>query len=346
MNIELLDRLKRAGGFVPLDEPGDLADLAELEAFGFAFERHPDLGVAYRGPSPRLCPDQIEWQLGTRVIGRRIAVWNRVTSTNDLAARAASSASNDGLVILAEEQTGGRGSRGRSWSSPAGSSILMSVLIFPPIPLQDPGWLTALAAVSVAESVAMLGFEANGVPIEAKIKWPNDIRVDGRKLAGILVERGEGTVIGIGLNVNQGRDDFPGEIRESATSLRSILGRPIDRSELVRSIVRNLDRFYVRSIVSGPDDLGAKYRQHSEHFWHEVDVSTPTGLVGGRLGTLDLRMGLEVGASFDDCVAIPLKDVVSITNRPGSRRWTWDEYHRDWFHAPPGTRYRQADGDA
>ena len=114
-------------------------DLDELEAFGFAIERHPYRGVAYRGPAERLCPDQIEYGLGTRRVGRRVAVWNRVASTNDLAARAAASPANEGLVVLAEEQTAGRGRRGRTWTAPPGSSVLMSVLLFPPGPLADTG---------------------------------------------------------------------------------------------------------------------------------------------------------------------------------------------------------------
>ena len=122
---------------MPLDELGpDLervrGDLDALVAFGFGIEQHPYRGAAYVGPAERLCPDQIEHGLATRRIGRRIAVWNRVTSTNDLAARAGTSSSNDGLVVLAEEQTAGRGRRGRSWTAPPRSSILMSVVLFPP----------------------------------------------------------------------------------------------------------------------------------------------------------------------------------------------------------------------
>jgi BirA family transcriptional regulator, biotin operon repressor / biotin---[acetyl-CoA-carboxylase] ligase len=344
VNIALLNRLKEAnGGFVPLESLGTdpillRMDLDELEAFGFVIERHPYHGVAYRGPSPRLCPDQIEWNLGTKVVGRRIAVWNRVTSTNDLAARASSSPANDGLVVLAEEQSSGRGRRGRSWSAPPGSSILMSVLLFPPIPLQDSAWLTSLAAVAVANAVESVGFVGGGDWIDARIKWPNDVRVDGRKLAGILVERGQGTVIGIGVNVNLDQDDFPEELRGTAISLRSIVGRAIDRSELVRSILRNLDVYYDLAIRLGPDHLDGRYRHHSEHLWQEVEVTTPSGIVSGRLGKLDLRSGLEVGTSFDDCQAIPIHDVLAIANRPGSKKWTWAEHDAQWFHAPPDER--------
>src|SRR5438552_2188003 len=133
LNIAILERLRAAGGaYMPwdaIDPDGERVrgDLDALVSFGFGIERHPDRGAAYVGPADRLCPDQIEHELATRWIGRRIAVWSRVTSTNDLAGRAGRSASNDGLVVFAEEQTAGRGRRGRSWSAPPRSAILMSV---------------------------------------------------------------------------------------------------------------------------------------------------------------------------------------------------------------------------
>ncbi len=341
MNIALLRKLREAGGgFVTLGELGDdpasvRLDLDEIEAFGFAIERHPYRGAAYLGPSPRLCPDQIEWELGTRRVGRRVAVWNRVTSTNDLAARASASAANEGLVILAEEQTAGRGSRGRAWTAPPGSSILMSVLLFPPAPLQDPAWLTAMAAVAVAGVVS----EATGR--DARIKWPNDVRVDGRKVAGILVERGQGTVIGIGLNVNLDGDDFPEGLRESATSLRRLLGRPLDRSEVVRDLLRRLDHGFDRSIAHGPGWLDGAYRRHSEHLGHEVDVATAAGTVGGRLGDLDLRAGLSVGPCRDRARLIPIREVLAIVNRPDSTRWTAADFDACGWPPPPGTTSRE-----
>ena len=308
MNIALLDRLKAAGGFVPLAEVGvDPADLDELAAFGFRFERHPYLGVAYRGPTPRLCPDQIEWELGTSVVGRRVAVWNRVTSTNDLAAKAAVSSANEGLVILAEEQTGGRGRRGRSWSSPAGSSILMSVLLFPKGPLDDLGWLTSLGAVAVAEVVA------DRAGLDARIKWPNDVRVGGRKLAGVLVERGPGTVLGIGLNVNV--EAFPAEIRDSATSLRVLAGREFDRSEIARDLVRRLDFHHARALASGPETLGDPYRARSEHFGRDVAVATASGTIDGRLIGLDLREGLTLELADGSTRRVVGREVGAIVNR-------------------------------
>jgi BirA family biotin operon repressor/biotin-[acetyl-CoA-carboxylase] ligase len=330
LNMVLLDRLRAAAGqFVSLAELGSdrrqvWDDLDALSAFGFELERHPYLGAAYRAPSPRLCPDQIEHRLGTRRIGRRIAVWNRVGSTNDLAARAASAIANDGLVVFAEEQTTGRGQRGRVWTAPARSSILMSVLLFPPpelLPISPrasvgSAWLTALAAVATAEMVE------DWTGCRAQIKWPNDVRVADRKIAGILVERalslpvsagaagveGHGrsaVVIGIGLNVNVDALSFPLELRSHATSLSMLRsGAPVDRSELARGLLRRLDAWYEEGLVNGPASLNAPWRDRSEHLGKEVCVVTRGEQVRGRLVDLDLHCGLtlELGGEARPCI--------------------------------------------
>ncbi len=312
IEMGLLDRLRAAGGdYVSIDELASglawervrvLAGLDAMSAFGFAIERHPYRGAAYRGPSSRLCPDQIEHALGTIRIGRRIAVWDRVVSTNDLAASASGSPSNEGLVILAEEQAAGRGRLGRTWASPARSSILMSVLLFPPRSSptgapDDVAWLTAVAAVAVAEVVA------DRVGRASAIKWPNDVRVDGRKIAGILVERpasalGSAAVLGIGLNVNLKRDDFPEDLRDRATSIQiERSGEPDDRSEIARDLIRRLDWWYEIVVREGPDELVPSWRDRSEHLGQFVRVETPEGSKHGRLVDLDFRTGLVLEPS-------------------------------------------------
>ncbi len=291
-------------------------DLDALVAFGFAIEQHPYRGAAYRGPAQQLCPDQIEHDLATRWIGRRIAIWSRVASTNDLASRAGASAANDGLVVLAEEQLAGRGRLGRSWVSPARSSILMSVLLFPPPHLAEAvpesafgcPWLTALGAVATAEVVA------TWTGREVTIKWPNDVRLGGRKIAGILVERelapqspaasprsaprsqsGGGVVIGIGLNVNLDPDSFPDDLRSRATSLKIERGGDsVDRSELCRDLIRRLDHWYDLSRTAGPHVLNLPWRAFSEHLGRVVNVATVAGSVTGRLVDIDLILGLSL----------------------------------------------------
>ncbi|HKI17712.1 MAG TPA: biotin--[acetyl-CoA-carboxylase] ligase [Isosphaeraceae bacterium] len=321
LNIPLLHRLRCAGGdYLVLRELGPnleevRRDLDALAAFGFAIELHPYRGAAYRGPAKQLCPDQIEHDLATRWIGRRIAIWSRVASTNDLASRAGASLANDGLVVLAEEQMAGRGRLGRSWVSPARSSILMSVLLFPPphlaevVPESAYGcpWLTALGAVATAESVA------SWTGREVTIKWPNDVRVGGRKIAGILVERvlpprppvapqsappsqsGRGIVIGIGLNVNLDADAFPDDLRSRATSLQIERGgESIDRSELCRDLIRRLDHWYDLTRTIGPHVLNLPWRTYSEHLGRVVSIATAAGSVTGRLVDIDLMLGLSL----------------------------------------------------
>jgi BirA family transcriptional regulator, biotin operon repressor / biotin---[acetyl-CoA-carboxylase] ligase len=319
VNIPLLRRLRDADGrFVPPVELGsDLdrvrGDLDELEAFGFALERHPYWGVAYRGPAGRLCPDQIEHGLETHRVGRRVAVWNRVTSTNDLAVRAAGSMANEGLVVLAEEQSAGRGRRGRVWSAPPGASILMSVLLFPPSALAETAWLTALGAVATAEVVA------GRTGLDARIKWPNDVRVGGRKIAGILVERGQGAVIGIGLNANLGPADFPGDLADSATSLRILTGHPIDRSDLARALIERLDFWYELGRIHGPESLNRPWHDRSEHLGRAVRVTTPHGETLGRLDAIDLQHGLSLTLPDGLPRRIPVRDVRALASLdPGS----------------------------
>jgi BirA family biotin operon repressor/biotin-[acetyl-CoA-carboxylase] ligase len=322
VNIPLLRQLQDAAGrFVPLVELGAVAgldrvqaDLDELQSFGFVLERHPYRGAAYREPAARLCPDQIEDQLGTHRIGRRIAVWNRVTSTNDLAVRAAGSLANEGLVILAEEQSAGRGRRGRSWTAPPGSSILMSVLLFPSGSLAETAWLTALGAVATAEVVAAWTGR------DVRIKWPNDVRVAGLKIAGVLVERGQGAVIGIGLNANLAADDLLPELRATATSLRILAGRPIDRSELARALIRRLDTWYELGHTQGPESLNAPWRDRCEHLGQEVDVTTPQGVEHGRLDAVHLQHGLSLLLCNGLRREIPGREVLALVPRPDRTR--------------------------
>jgi BirA family biotin operon repressor/biotin-[acetyl-CoA-carboxylase] ligase len=323
LNIPLLDRLRAARGeYLPLEVLGPdpdrvRNDLEALAAFGFAIERDPARGACYLGPAERLCPDQIEHALATSRIGRRVAVWSRVTSTNDVAARASGSVSNDGLVILAEEQTAGRGRPGHTWIAPPRSSILMSVLLFPPAALDTPGpdgqafgWLTALGAVATAEVVSAW------IGREAAIKWPNDVRVEGRKIAGILVERPnrQAAVIGIGLNVNRPRDHLPDDLTSRATWIElEGDGFPADRSEVARALIRRLDHWYEAVRSQGVTALNAPWRDRYELLGQVVRVSTPSGPCSGRLVDLDLRHGLTLAdAGSPRGLRLRLADVLTI----------------------------------
>lgn len=315
VNMPMLLALRAAEGrFVPIAQLlGESQSLDhELRAFahfGFSIERHPFHGLAYRGPAQRLCPDQIEWELNTVRIGRRIAVWDRVRSTNDLAAQAASSRSNDGYVVLAESQTRGRGRRGHKWFAPPRASVLMSVLVFPPETLEAPAWLTALGAVAVAEVVEQF----TGQP--AQIKWPNDVRVGGRKIAGVLVERGAGAVIGIGLNANLARAQFPEALRAQCTSLQILTGQPADRSDLARALIRRLNGLYEQGLREGPGPLSEPWKRRLESLGREVSVETASATFAGRLLDADFTQGLALDSpEMQPARRVALADVVSLSS--------------------------------
>jgi len=162
----------------------------------------------------------------------------------------------EGAVAVCEEQTGGRGRMGRVWEAPAGSSILMSVLLRPPTERRA-AELSLVAGVATAIAVE----HATG--LAAQIKWPNDVMLDRRKVAGVLAELKDGAVVlGIGLNVNQGRDELPTETKAPAGSLRSVTGRSLERVPIFADLLLELERQYEAWRDGGLDaiydDLGAR----------------------------------------------------------------------------------------
>src|SRR5262249_49879421 len=134
--------------------------------------------------------------------------------------------------------TAGRGQHGRTWQCPAGSGVLMSVLLFPPLSLRRPVLLTAWAAVSVCDTICQVA------RLHGQIKWPNDVLVDGRKVCGILIEQANGTVAGIGLNVNQSAPQLARAGLPSAGSLACFTRKRLDCNEVARALIKQLDREY------------------------------------------------------------------------------------------------------
>jgi BirA family biotin operon repressor/biotin-[acetyl-CoA-carboxylase] ligase len=174
----------------------------------------------------------------TTHIGRRVEVYAEVASTNDIADADA------GTVAVADHQTAGRGQYGRTWLTRPGEALLMSVFLDPPAEVRRPVVLTAWAAVGVAEAVA----ELTGV--QAAVKWPNDLLVNGHKVCGILIEQRGRVAVGVGLNLNQTAVEFAERELPGATSLRSLAGRPFDRDTVLEVVVRKLDAEYDR-LVNG-----------------------------------------------------------------------------------------------
>jgi BirA family biotin operon repressor/biotin-[acetyl-CoA-carboxylase] ligase len=195
-----------------------------------------------------------EWHLDTQRLGRRVLVYDRCDSTSTRAETLAADPLNDGVVVLARQQDIGRGQYGRTWTCPSGAGVLMSVLLFPPPALNRAPVLTAWAAVSVCELIKSI------TGLECQIKWPNDILLGGKKVCGILIEQGPGTVAGIGLNVNQPASLFAAADLPLATSLAIATGQTRACEEVARQLILELDAQYERLCQGDLETLESRWK--------------------------------------------------------------------------------------
>jgi BirA family transcriptional regulator, biotin operon repressor / biotin---[acetyl-CoA-carboxylase] ligase len=192
----------------------------------------------------RVIADELQADLESIVIGRQIIVLEQTGSTNDAILQVANANSMEGLVVFAEQQTAGRGQRGNRWESAAGKGLWFSILLRPAIDLANSSRLTAWAAAAISDAIR------SEFSLTPTIKLPNDVQIDGRKVAGVLVEMrarekaAHLAITGIGVNVNQSREDFPSELQSRAISLAMALGRQVDRQKFAIALLRNLDRTY------------------------------------------------------------------------------------------------------
>lgn len=203
--------------------------------------------------SDQLIADQLRSELPEVLIGRAIIVLQQTSSTNDAilqvispqeAAVSSPASVTEGLVVFAEHQTAGRGQRGNRWESAAGKGLWFSILLRPEIRLSHSGRLTIWAIEAIADVIRT---EWN---LEPTSKLPNDVQIFGRKVGGVLVEmRAQDkaahiAVVGIGININQERADFPAKLRGEAISISMAVGRQVDRQKFARALLRNLDLTY------------------------------------------------------------------------------------------------------
>jgi len=210
-----------------------------------------------------LDPDKIKANLKTKRIGRKILVYNRTSSTQTIAAEYAKSKGNDGLVIFAEEQTAGRGRADNKWYDSRSDSILCSIVLSTGGSRTAPTELLSLScAVAVAEAI---GSSAKG---EAKIKWPNDIMLNGKKVAGILLESktdnsGKTCIIGIGINCHQKKDSFPEELQSIATSIDIESHSTCDRISLAKRLLTSMEHWL---------EVAAQTRERVIDQWRNLSV--------------------------------------------------------------------------
>jgi BirA family biotin operon repressor/biotin-[acetyl-CoA-carboxylase] ligase len=188
------------------------------------------------------------------IIGRKIIRLGITSSTNDVAKRFAEAGEPEGLVVIAEHQTQGRGRRGRGWVSQPGKSVMLSALVRPGWPDTDAPWLGVLGGVACAEAVKACGLR------NVMIKWPNDVLVGERKIGGVLVEprlsdgRVEFAILGVGINVLQREADWPEDLKNRVTSFAA-QGSDASVAEAADMLIRKLDESYGAVRSAGPAAL-------------------------------------------------------------------------------------------
>ena len=223
------------------------ARIEELRQARYEIEAGPHFGYKLVNSPDALHADDLLARLGkTKVIGRDIQVFEQTGSTNDVIEKLARDGVKEGVVVFAESQTKGRGRLGRTWVSPAHKGLWFSILLRPNLRPQEATQLTIMGATALRRAiVAETG-------LQPEIKWPNDILIGGKKVAGILTELNAETdrvkyaILGIGVDVNVDAAELPPEIRRLATSLKIEAGEMIDRPELATAMLRELDADYAR----------------------------------------------------------------------------------------------------
>lgn len=256
--------------------------IQSLRQQGYEIEAEPRRGYRLKGRPDRLLPQEIARQLTASRLGKRIVYFEETDSTNEVAKRLAREGAEEGTLVVAEAQTKGKGRLGRQWLSPAGEGLYFTLILRPPFPPQRAPQMTLIAAVAVARALS----EATG--LEVKIKWPNDILVNGRKVAGILTEmvadmdRIHYLVVGIGININQEKEAFPSEVAEIATSLRAELGYSLSRLPVLVKCLSELERVYEVWLKEGFGPLLAEWKRFSHTLGQWVRVNVGEEIVEGK----------------------------------------------------------------
>src|SRR5512137_861838 len=208
----------------------------------------------------------------TRIIGRRIEYHEELESTNTEALRLALDNAPEGTVVIADAQSEGRGRLDRIWESPPSLNLYLSVVLRPDIPAAASSLIPLMVGVAVADIISKYG------PGPVRLKWPNDVLIDGKKICGILTEmrtkadRVHFIIVGIGVNINMRKLDFPRGIRETATSLRILTECEIDRIDVAIRLFESLERWYRIFLSGGEAAIREKWLQYADIIGKRIEV--------------------------------------------------------------------------
>ncbi len=234
-----------------------------------------------------LSPQALASALKTRVLGRQVHFFASTDSTNLQAMQLAREGAEEGAAVLANEQTQGRGRLGRSFFSPAGVNLYLSLILRPQIPSSQVSQLTLVAGVAVAETVEKFS------GLRPALKWPNDTLLRGRKVSGVLTEvetQGKKVgfvVVGIGVNLNCPKEVFPRDLQERATSLYIETGEPVDRVAFTAELLQRMEKHYFSFLRQGLAAVHALWESYSCLAGRKVVVEDGGRRIEGRVSGLD-----------------------------------------------------------
>lgn len=266
-----------------------------LREQGFEIEAQRSRGYRLLGGPDLMLASEIEKGLGCKWLGSSLHCLAEIDSTNARARQLAEEGAADGTVIIADRQSAGRGRLGRRWESPSAVNLYCSILLRPQIPVQQAPQMTFLSAVAVAETLQEL------YALSARVKWPNDILVGGKKIAGLLNEMNAETeqihfvILGIGINLNMTTEQFPEQLNYPATSVFLERDEKIDRVAFVRAFLQRLDGYYGEFLAEGFVPIRRRWEALCDLMNARVQVEHWQGTVVGLDSDGALRLQLDDG---------------------------------------------------
>jgi len=269
--------------------------IKSLKELGYSIVAVPARGYRLLASPDLLVPAEIAAGLTNKRIGTKIICFNETDSTNNVAFKLAEDGAAEGTVVIADVQSRGKGRLGREWASPDGVNLYCSIILRPSITPVAASQLTFLSVVAVARSVEQ------STPLQPWIKWPNDILINGKKIAGLLNEMSAETekvnfvVLGIGVNVNMRSEQFPADLRHPASSLFIEGGVPVNRNDFVRILLHELDALYDSYLDDGYGAIREEWLVRSQMYGRQVRVSCQDRVMTGVVTGID-----DIGALLLD----------------------------------------------
>lgn len=282
MKQKILNIIKNADGYISGEKISEQTGISRaavwkhiksLKQSGYEIHSVTNKGYCYISSPDLLCEKEIADALNTEFIGKKLFMYEKTDSTNERAKANADQA--DGSVFIAEVQNHGKGTRGKGWVSEKGSGIWHSILLKPDIPPLEAAQITLVAGIAVCEAIGL----------DSRIKWPNDIVINGKKICGILTEMSteknmiNSIVCGIGINVNT--ESFPTEISHRATSMYIESGKKYVRNELIARVLNIFEDYYKKFLEKGLCAILDDYKKHCVTIGREVKVISKNETITG-----------------------------------------------------------------